>query len=57
MKVQNKEELNANWRREHLNENSVLHSVGKIVTCYTCNCTKGKEPKGNNYCNMCDHYF
>lgn len=35
----------------------LINVVSKSVTCYTCNCTKGKEPEGNNYCNMCDHHF
>ena len=34
-----------------------IHVVSKSVTCYTCNCTTGKQPEGDNYCNMCDHYF
>ncbi len=28
-----------------------------IQICYTCKTTTGTEPKGDNYCNMCDHYF
>ena len=27
------------------------------LVCYTCKCTKGNAPKGDNFCNMCDHYF
>lgn len=34
-----------------------IPDVSKFVTCYTCNATKGKLPEGDNYCNMCDHYF
>jgi len=29
MKVEDKEELNANWRGKHLGKNGVLHSVTK----------------------------
>ena len=34
-----------------------IHIVSNSVICYTCNVTKGTKPKGENYCNMCDHYF
>jgi hypothetical protein len=27
------------------------------LVCYTCNCSKGNAPEGDNFCNMCDHYF
>ena len=33
------------------------HDISNSVICYTCNVTKGTKPKGENYCNMCDHYF
>jgi len=34
-----------------------IPDVSNSVICYTCNVTKGTKPKGENYCNMCDHYF
>jgi len=34
-----------------------LKTSTEIVGCYTCSVTKGTKPKGQNYCNMCDHYF
>jgi hypothetical protein len=38
---------------------SLADVVGRSeqLVCYTCNCTKGNAPKGDNFCNMCDHYF
>lgn len=51
---------------EHFNNQGIVvkkYSIPNVVgqneqlVCYTCNCTKGNAPKGDNFCNMCDHYF
>ena len=47
-------------QESHEPEALVIHGVGsrrELLVCYTCNCTKGENEEGNNYCNMCDHYF
>lgn len=35
----------------------VVVGQSEQLVCYTCNCTKGNAPEGDNFCNMCDHYF
>jgi phage FluMu protein Com len=47
MKVEDKEELNANWRKEHLGKNGVLHSVIEEF-CPKC--------KSINVVEISDHY-
>lgn len=44
--------------------NQVKNNVGlpdvsnnEDAVCYTCQTSKGTKLKGDNYCNMCDHYF
>jgi len=40
-----------------INYTRCCKSDSELLVCYTCKCTKGNAPKGDNFCNMCDHYF
>ena len=42
---------------EAINYTHSCKSDSEQLVCYTCKCTKGNAPKGDNFCNMCDHYF
>ena len=47
------------FERGQVKKDLIAGVVGRSeqLVCYTCNCTKGNAPKGDNFCNMCDHYF
>ena len=54
------EELDYYVAEKQVNNINYTHSCksdSEQLVCYTCKCTKGNAPKGDNFCNMCDHYF
>jgi hypothetical protein len=57
MQKEMEKEINKQIEMQIQGQELPIHNVSEIVTCYTCNCSKGKLPKGDNFCTMCDHYF